>query len=129
MPHLTVALLSPPGYGKGIGKRGTETDIGLYDMRRDEDTITLVEPTSYPDKLRSLFHSVSLAGFAVLVVDALDRELGEKVLVLDLMGLDRGLVVLRNYITGDQLVPLLQGTKVSGYRMVEDDPVHIREAL
>src|SRR5665647_1184900 len=127
MPNLNVAVLAPAGYSKDLGKAGTASDITLYNLKKGEVTVTFLEPTRYPERLASLFYAVSPADAAVLVVDAVSAQFGEQVLMLDCMGVREGFLVLRNYLTPEELAPLIRGTVVEGYALHEDDPVALRE--
>jgi selenocysteine-specific translation elongation factor len=129
MPNLNVAVIGPDGYAKDLGKLGTTSDITFYNQKKDEVTVTLVEATRYPEKLSSLFYAVSLADTVILVVDEIGPAFGECILLLDCAGKDRGLIVLRNFISPEQIAPLIQGTVVAGYEIVPDDPRLLRERL
>jgi selenocysteine-specific translation elongation factor len=129
MPNLNVAVIGPDGYAKDLGKLGTTSDITFYNQKKDEVTVTLVEATRYPEKLSSLFYAVSLADTIILVVDEIGPAFGECILLLDCAGKDRGLIVLRNFISPEQIAPLIRGTVVSGYEIVPDDPRLLRERL
>ena len=69
MSNLTVAVIGPEGYAQDLGKKGTSSDITFYNLKKGDNTITFLEPTRYPERLASLFFSVSLASRAILVVD------------------------------------------------------------
>ncbi len=129
MPNLNVAVLDAPEYAKGIGKKSTASDITFYDVKQGDVTLSLVEPTKYPEKLASLFYSVSLADAAIVVVDELGSVFGETAVMLDCVGVGRGYLVLRNYIVPEQIAPLIKGTVLEGYVRVEDDPLTLRETL
>ena len=45
MGNITVAILGALDYGSTIGKKGTSTDITLYNLKKGEDTVTIIEPT------------------------------------------------------------------------------------
>jgi len=47
--------------------------------------------------------------------------------MLDCAGLKAGIVILRNYITREQIAPLIKNTVVDGYEFLEDDKNVIRE--
>jgi hypothetical protein len=64
MGNLNVAIIGPVDYAKDLAKKGTSTDITLYDMKKDQDTVTLIEPTKYPERIAPLFYSVSMANVA-----------------------------------------------------------------
>jgi len=59
MGNLTVAVLGKLGYCSALGKKGTSTDITLYNLKKGEDTVTLIEPTRYPERLAPLFYACS----------------------------------------------------------------------
>jgi selenocysteine-specific translation elongation factor len=129
MSNLTVAVIGPEGYAAELGKKGTSSDITFYNLKKGENTITFLEPTRYPERLASLFFSVSLASRAILVVDEITASFGECVIMLDCAGIRDGILVLRNYITSEQIAPLIQGTVVEQYTLVPDDRMKIREQL
>ena len=129
MGNLNVAMIGPIDYAKDLAKKGTSTDITLYDIKKDQDTVTLIEPTKYPESDRSLFYSVSMANVALVVVDEINAQLGECILMLDCAGVDQGFFILRNYITPDKIAPFIKGTRLEKYQYIENNPVEIREML
>ncbi|HVN65791.1 MAG TPA: EF-Tu/IF-2/RF-3 family GTPase [Methanomicrobiales archaeon] len=129
MPNLTVAVLGPPDFAKDLGKKGTTSDITLYNLKRGTDTVTFIEPTRYPEKIAPLFFAVSTADQAIVVVDEVNAAFGETVLMLQCAGVAKGHLVLRNYLTRDQLLPLLRGTALEGYAVFERNPSGLRDLL
>jgi selenocysteine-specific translation elongation factor len=129
MSNLNLAILAPPDYAKDLGKKGTTSDITFYNMKRDDATVTLIEPTSYPEKLSSLFYAISLADRIVLVVDEINAAFGESVLMLQCAGKSTGYLILKNYIAIDQIAPLIKGTVIEHYEVMEEDIVGLREKI
>ena len=129
MGNLNIAVLGAKDYVSKIGKKGTVTDMTFYDHKSGTDSFTLIEPSKYPEKLSSLFYSVAMSEFAILVVDKIDSFLGETIVMTDALGIDRGWIILQNYIQPEQLKPLLAGTSLEGYEYKEDDPIKLREEL
>ena len=129
MGNLNIAVLGAKDYASKIGKKGTVTDMTFYDYKSGTDSFTLIEPSKYPEKLSSLFYSVAMSEFAILVVDKIDSFLGETIVMTDVLGIDRGWIILQNYIQPEQLKPLLAGTCLEGYEYKEDDPIKLREEL
>ncbi|HUK38739.1 MAG TPA: EF-Tu/IF-2/RF-3 family GTPase [Methanomicrobiales archaeon] len=129
MPNLTVAVLGEPGFAKDLGKTGTSSDITLYNLKRGTDSVTFIEPTRYPEKVAPLFFAVSLADRAILVVGGVDAAFGETVLMLQCAGVAKGHLVLRNYLTREQLLPLIRGTVVEGYEVFSGNPGGLRDSL
>ena len=129
MPNLNVAVIGSPDYAKSLGKKSTASDITFYDLKRDDVTVSLAEPTKYPEKLASLFFATSLADVAIVVVEQIDPTFGESVIMLDCVGVKKGYIVTKGYITKEQVAPLIKGTVLEGYEVVEDDPIRLREIL
>ncbi|MCU0861946.1 MAG: EF-Tu/IF-2/RF-3 family GTPase [Methanomassiliicoccales archaeon] len=128
MSNLTVAVIAPPDYAKDLGKKGTASDITLYDVKRGEDTVSFIEPTKYPDRLAPLFYACSIADSALVVVDEVSSQFGECALMLDAIGLRHGQIILRNFISRDKVAPLIKGTVLESYSFLDEDFVAIREA-
>jgi selenocysteine-specific translation elongation factor len=129
MGNITVAVLGVLGYGGGLAKKGTSTDITLYDIKKGEATVTLIEPTRYPERLAPLFYACALAKKALIVVDELNATFGEQLVMLQCSDIQSGYFVLRNYIPKEKIEPLLKGTNLEKFEFVTDDPNAIREKL
>ena len=129
MSNLTVAVLAPLDYSKDLGKKGTTSDITFYNMKKGDSTVTLIEPTRYPEKLSSLFYAISLADRIIMVVDEINASFGESVLMLQCAEKTAGFLILKNYITLDQIAPLIKGTVVEKYDVLADDMVGLRENI
>lgn len=129
MPNINVAVVGHQAYSEGLGKRGTSTDIAFYNLKRDGESVTFIEPTKYPERLSSLLCAVSISQMAILVVDSIDARFGEEVVMLDCAGLSRGFIILRNSIQMTGVAPLIRGTVAENYTQIGDSPPAIREAL
>jgi len=129
MGNITVAILGALDYGNNLGKKGTATDITFYNLKRGEDTVTFLEPTRYPERLAPLFYAVSLAKKAIIIVDELNATLGETLVMLQCSGIQSGYFILRNYIPKEKIQPLIQGTSLEKFEIINDDPNFLREQL
>jgi len=129
MANLNVAILGSLDYGKELGKKGTASDLTFYNLKKGQNTVTFIEPTRYPERLAPLFYAVSMAQMALLIVDQINSAFGESVIMLDSVGVKEGIVVLKNYISREQIAPFIKGTVVDGYDFLEDDKNVLRERL
>lgn len=129
MPNLTAAVIGPEGFSKDLGKKGTSSDITLYDAKRGQDTVSFVEATKYPERLAPLYYTCALADVALLIVSKIDAQFGESLLMLDVLKRRRGYILLREGMVKEQLAPLLKGTVAEGYEFIEDDLAGLRESL
>lgn len=129
MSNLNIVIIGPPDFGKEIGKKGTSTDITFYNLKKGEATLTLIEPSRYPEKLSSLFYAASLSDMAVVVIDKVTTQLGECILELTCARISRGYLILRNYLDISQIAPLIKGTVLEQYKVIPDDLNVLREML
>ena len=127
MANLNVAVLGSPDYSKDLGKKGTASDLTFYNLKKGETTVTFIEPSRFPERLAPLFYAVSMAQKALLIVDQINPAFGEIVIMLDCIGLKEGIVILKNYISREQIAPLIKGTVVDGYQFLEEDKNILRE--
>jgi selenocysteine-specific translation elongation factor len=129
MGNLVVAVLGALGYGNGLGKKSTSTDITLYDLKRDRDIVTFIEPTRYPDRLAPLFYATSIAKRAIVIVDELNSNFGECLVMLQCSGLTAGYIILRKDLIMEMIQPLIKGTILERFEFVEDNPIALKERL
>ena len=124
MKNINVVVLGDNEFAKQLGKGGTTTDFTIYnykgtDMKGGELTATFLCPTSYPDKLQSLTHCLSMADAAILVVKKLDRELGEYIISLDLLGIKKGLIIFDEYVEKDVFIGMVKGTALESFVIID----------
>jgi selenocysteine-specific translation elongation factor len=129
MGSLMVAVLGAAGYSSAIAKKGTSTDITLYNLKKGEDIVTLVEPNRYPERLAPLFFAVSEAKKAVVVVDELNATLGEILVMLQCCGVSSGYFILRNYIPKERIEPIIRGSILEKFEFLSEDVNVLRERL
>ena len=120
MQHLTVGVFHDDALGKELGKKGTLSDIAMYHRKTDEHIFTFMSPVE--EKLSAKSQIISTIDAAVVVFSQMTRELGETILMLDLMGVKHGVSVATPYATTEQIRSLTQGTSINAFHTVEKDP-------
>ena len=126
--NINVALIGKD-YGKNLGKKGTTSDITFYNIKKGYDTVTIIEASKYPEKISSLFYSISQADFAIFIVSDIDAYLGEAIISANFMGIENGMFVLKNYHSEEEIKPFINNTNLKNYSFYEDKPAEIREFL
>ena len=129
MGNITVAILGPVDYGSNLAKKGTSTDITLYNLKKGEDTVTFIEPTRYPERLAPLFYACALAKKAIVIVDEINATFGEQLVMLQCSDIKSGYIILRNYVPKEKIEALIKGTSLEKFEIVADDPNVLREKL
>lgn len=125
MKSVNFAFLGGEEQAAILGKRGTRTDLTLYDRKEAETIRTWVVPNGFPDKIQPLFQAVNLAEYAMLHVGALDQYAGEQILALDAAGRRAGILSHSEAVDRDALIKAVRGTVVERYDLVEPDQMRL----
>ena len=130
MKTTMLCLLNSEELASKLGKKGTESDITLYNHKKGETALAVAVPTRYPEKLSPLLFSLYLGDEITLVIDRLDKEIGEMLVACDVMG-KKGTLILENYVQPDQIKPIIKDTSLESWNILEGtgDPNVMREAL
>ncbi|MBI2543501.1 MAG: elongation factor Tu [Candidatus Aenigmarchaeota archaeon] len=119
MKSINFTLLGDESIAGNLGKKGTSTDITIYD-RKDADIIrTFTCPTSFPEKIQSLFQAINMGEYVILYVTRLDKFTGEQILALDIMEKTRGLLCHSYDVDRAKLIEMTKGTVVENYKIVD----------
>jgi selenocysteine-specific translation elongation factor len=81
---VTVAVVGAPDLAKELGKKGTSSDLTLFNTVHDELAVTLVEPTQFPEKFPPLLTALAMADRCLLVVPELTRPVAETIATVEL---------------------------------------------
>lgn len=129
MSGVTAALLGNLSARREFGKVGTQSDIHLHDLKEGGRDVTVIVPERYPETVKPLSYAVLGADCAVLVVGDLSKAVGEQILAADAAGLQKGAIVLQNYLQPEQLKPILKGTTLESWPMLTDEEFPKARAL
>jgi len=123
-----VALLGAPDLGREMGRKGTSSDVTLYNLVRDGHVLTTVEPMQFPEKFPPLLYSIGLADRVVLVVGGLDRAFAESVATLDLFDVPVA-VYLGTGVGEAEVRRVLKGSRFESTPLLDLDVPRLREEL
>ena len=127
MRHLTVGVFQDETLGGELGKKGTLSDIAMYNRKTDEYIFTFMSPVE--DRLAPKSQIISTIDVAVVVFSQMSRELGETIVMLDLLGVKEGIAITTPYTTPDQIANLTKKTAIGAYRVQERNPGILLENL
>ncbi len=118
---INFVILGKQDIASEFGKKGTVTDISLYDRKESEIIKTWVVPSGFPDKIQPLFQSINLAEFVILHVDKLDKFIGEQIIALDSLKKENGILSHTFDVDESKLEMMIKGTVVEKYLKVNQD--------
>jgi selenocysteine-specific translation elongation factor len=111
MPAVTIATIGARDVAKEFGKKGTGSDVTLYNLVTEGHAITCVEPTNFPEKLPPLLIALGMADRCLLVIDQLSRPIAETIAVADLYDVPTT-IVLGPSVGAEEVARLLKGTRL-----------------
>ena len=120
MESINFVCLGQTEFVKELGKKGQSSDITTYDSKKDERIMTYVIPSGFPDKIQPLITAVNLGEYSIVNVDKLDKYLGEQIVALDLLKLDKGFILHSYGVDSEALKSLLKNTVASSFRVEQD---------
>ena len=128
MKSINFVVLGDHAIAAELGKKGTSTDVTIYDRKTSDIVYTWTAPITFPDKVQSLVQAVNIAEYAILNVAKLDKFLGEQILALDYAGIKDGFVLHSYEVDREKLKGLLKNTALANYQFV-DSVDQLKQAL
>jgi selenocysteine-specific translation elongation factor len=115
--------------GSKLGKKGTDSDITLFDDDRHEQKYVYVDAKSYPKSMKSIVAALNLSDMAILCVppNGLTPIVGECIVALDLLQFKRGIIVITKSDTSysmeinafkEKLQKITVGTVLENWKIV-----------
>ena len=120
---INFAVLGKQSIAAEFGKKGTETDISLYDRKESDVIKTWVAPSGFPEKIQPLLQAINLAEFVIFFVDKLDKFTGEQIIALDSLKKDKGILSHSFEVDESKLDSMIKGTVLENYVKVEQDKI------
>jgi selenocysteine-specific translation elongation factor len=116
---VNFVVLGDAAIAAELGKKGTSTDIVIYDRKTSDTVYTWTAPVTFPDKIQPLVQAVNIAEYAILNVSKLDKFLGEQILALDYSGIKDGFVLHSYEVDREKLAALLKNTSLASYKFLD----------
>jgi len=120
MNSLNFVLLGDTSIAIDLGKKGTTTDISIYDRKIADAIMMWTIPITYPDKIQSLLSAINLEEYAILNVGKLDKYTGEQILALDHLSMENGFILHSYEIDEDKLKSIIKNTNIRNYKFMQN---------
>ena len=120
---VNFVVLGKQDIASEFGKKGTETDLTLYDRKESDVIKTWVTPSGFPDKIQPLFQAINLAEYVIFHVDKLDKFTGEQIIALDSLKKEKGILSHTFEVDESKLDAMIKGTVVEKYIKVDQDKI------
>ena len=123
LSSINFVVLGKQDIASDFGKKGTATDLTLYDRKESDVIKTWVIPSGFPDKIQPLFQAINLAEYVIFHVDKLDKFTGEQIIALDSLKKDKGILSHTFDVDESKLDAMIKGTVVEKYTKVDQDKI------
>lgn len=120
---INFVVLGKQDVASEFGKKGTESDLTLYDRKESDIIKTWVIPNGFPEKIQPLFQAINLAEYVIFHVDKLDKFTGEQIIALDSLKKEKGILSHTFDVDESKLNMMIKGTVVENYTRVEQDKI------
>ena len=120
---INYVVLGKQDLASEFGKKGTETDLTLYDRKESDIIKTWVIPNGFPEKIQPLFQAINLAEYVIFHVDKLDKFTGEQIIALDSLKKEKGILSHTFDVDESKLDLMIKGTVVEKYLKVDQDKI------
>jgi len=113
---VNFVVLGEQTIANDFGKKGTSTDLTLYDKKESEIIRTWIAPNGFPDKIQPLFQAINLAEYVIFYVGSLDKFTGEQIIALDMLKRKHGIISHTYEVDENRLNAMIKGTVLEKYR-------------
>ena len=120
---INFVVLGKQDLASEFGKKGTESDLTLFDRKESDIIKTWVIPNGFPEKIQPLFQAINLAEYVIFHVDKLDKFTGEQIIALDSLKKEKGILSHTFDVDEAKLDLMIKGTGVEKYTKVEQDKI------
>lgn len=127
MKQMTIGIFHDDELGKQLAKKGTQSDIVLYNRKTDDAIYSFMQPVD--DKFTVKSQIISEIDVAIVSFEELTKQTGETIVLLDSFKIDRGIILTKPYEDKEKIQHIIKDTVLETYHIMEKDPIQIFERL
>jgi selenocysteine-specific translation elongation factor len=123
MRSVNFVVLGEQTIANGFGKKGTVTDLTVYDRKESDIIRTWVVPNGFPEKIQPLLQAINISEYVIFYVASLDRYTGEQILALDMLKKKDGIISHSYEVDETRLNSMIKGTVLQNYKRVNSPDI------
>ena len=123
MRSVNFVVLGEQTIANGFGKKGTMTDLTVYDRKESDIIRTWVVPNGFPEKIQPLLQAINISEYVIFYVASLDRYTGEQILALDMLKKKDGIISHSYEVDENRLNSMIKGTVLQNYKRVNSPDI------
>lgn len=118
MKSINFVILGDSAIAGELGKKGTTTDISIYDKKTSDSIYTFTVPLTYPEKIQSLIQAINMSEYAILNITKIDKNLGEQIVALDSVNFKNGFILHSYDIDEEKIRLLIRNTSIKDFKFI-----------
>jgi len=119
MESINFVVLGDQSIVNDFGKKGTSTDLTLYDRKESNIIRTWITANGFPDKIQPLLQAINIAEYVIFHVTVLDKFTGEQIIALDSLGKKEGMLSHSYDVDESKLNTMIKGTVLENYKKTD----------
>lgn len=119
MNSFNFVLLGDTTIANALGKKGTSSDITIYDRKTNDKIISYCFSNTYPEKLQPLLQSIAMSNYAIINISKLDSFLGEQIIAVDIFGIKNGFILCGYEIDVEKVRNIIKNTCLSSFQILD----------
>ena len=123
MRSINFVVLGEQTIANDFGKKGTVTDLTVYDRKESDIIRTWVVPNGFPEKIQPLLQAINISEYVIFYVASLDRYTGEQILALDMLKKKDGIISHSYEVDENRLNSMIKGTVLQNYKRVNSPDI------
>ena len=123
MRSVNFVVLGEQTIANDFGKKGTVTDLTVYDRKESDIIRTWVVPNGFPEKIQPLLQAINISEYVIFYVASLDRYTGEQILALDMLKKKNGIISHSYEVDENRLNSMIKGTVLQNYKRVNSPDI------
>ncbi|WP_268542993.1 EF-Tu/IF-2/RF-3 family GTPase [Candidatus Nitrosotenuis cloacae] len=123
MKSVNFVVLGDQEIAAKLGKKGTATDMTMYDKKESGAVRTWTFPNGFPEKIQPLLQTINLAEYVIFHVNKLDKFTGEQIVALDSLKKTKGILSHSYDVDENTLNTMIKNTVLANYIKVDPDKI------
>ncbi len=120
MNSYNFVILGDTSIASNLGKKGTSSDITIYDKKVNDNIFSFCFANTYPDKLQPLFQSIAISDYAILNITKLDSFLGEQIIALDIFNMKAGFILYSYDVDEAKIKNIIRNTTLASFEVFDN---------
>ncbi len=119
MKSVNFVVLGDSSIADELGKKGSSADMTFYERKLSDTIFSFIAPSGFPKKVQPLVQSIALSEYAIVNVTTIDKVLGEQIVALNALRMERGFIVANGL--DDDIERIVRSTVLEKYEFITLD--------